>query len=208
MIKLILVNLTLLWVVGIGFGQEMKVVKVEDLVWTEHPVFKGAQTVILVGDPSKAEMIVQRTKFPPHYRVPPHTHPYAEVVTVLSGNYWNSFGESFDKSKGVELHPGSVFVLPAGHPHYTWTEDTEAILQVSFIGPGGVTFINPGDDPRNKTGGPTRQGSDGSGLKRLVRFCSLEPNQAMETTANHPYAQIFSLMNALCNWRGGSSYSR
>ena len=69
---------------------------------------------------------------------------------VLSGNYWNSFGESFDKSKGVELHPGSVFVLPAGHPHYTWTEDAETILQVSFIGPGGVTFINPGDDPRKQ----------------------------------------------------------
>ena len=58
--------------------------------------------MILVGDPTKAETIVQQTKFPPHYRVPPHTHPYAEVVTVLSGNYWNSFGQSFDKSKGIE----------------------------------------------------------------------------------------------------------
>ena len=74
--------------------------KVEDLVWTEHPVFKGAQTVILVGDPTKAETIVQRTKFPTNYRVPPHTHPYAEVVTVLSGNYWNSFGRALIKVKG------------------------------------------------------------------------------------------------------------
>jgi quercetin dioxygenase-like cupin family protein len=96
--------------------------------------------VILVGDPTKAETIVQRTKFPPHYRVPPHTHPYAEVVTALSGNYWNSFGQSFDKSKGIELHPGSVFVLPAGHAHYTWTEDTEVIVQVNFTGPGGSDF--------------------------------------------------------------------
>jgi quercetin dioxygenase-like cupin family protein len=181
--KRIFISLALLWLVGSALGQEMKTVKVEDLVWTEHPVFKGAQTVILVGDPTKAEMIVQRTKFPPHYRVPPHTHPYTEVVTVLSGNYWNSFGESFDKSKGLELHPGSVFVLPAGHPHYTWTEDAEAILQVSFIGPGGVTFINPGDDPRNKDGAQTRQSSDTFGLKRLVRFCLLQPNQTMELTA-------------------------
>src|SRR5690349_17279214 len=145
------------WLVGSAFGQEMKMIKVEDLVWTEHPVFKGAQTVILVGNPTKAEMIVQQTKFPPHDRVPPHTHPYTEVVTVLRGNYWNSFGKSFDKSKGVELHPGSVFVLPAGHAHYTWTEDTEVIVQVNFTGPGGVTFINPADDPRNKGGGQTRQ---------------------------------------------------
>ena len=95
-------------------------------------------------------MIVQRTRFPPHYRVPPHTHPYAEVVTVLSGNYWNSFGQSFDKRKGTELPPGSVFVLPAGHAHYTWTEDTEVIVQVTFTGPAGVTFLNPNDDPRKK----------------------------------------------------------
>ena len=62
----ILLGLALL--AGSGFGQEMKMVKVEDLVWKEHPVFKGAQTVILVGNPTKAETIVQRTKFPPHYQ--------------------------------------------------------------------------------------------------------------------------------------------
>jgi quercetin dioxygenase-like cupin family protein len=148
--KQILFGLALLALAGSGFGQEMKMVKVEDLVWKADPLFKGAQTAILVGDPMKAETIVLRVKFPPNYRVPPHTHPYAEVVTVLSGNYWNSFGQSFDKSKGVELHPGSVFVLPAGHAHYTWTEDTEVIAQVNFTGPRGVNFINPGDDPRKK----------------------------------------------------------
>jgi quercetin dioxygenase-like cupin family protein len=70
----------------------MKVVTADELVWKEHPVFKGAQTVILVGDPTKAETIVQRVKFPPHFKVPPHTHPYSEVVTVLSGTYWNAMG--------------------------------------------------------------------------------------------------------------------
>ena len=33
----------------------------------------------------EAETVVQRVKFPPNYRVAPHTHPYAEVVTVVSG---------------------------------------------------------------------------------------------------------------------------
>lgn len=113
--KRILIGLALLGLAGSGFGQEMKMVRVEDLVWKEDTVFKGPQTAILVGDPMKAETIVLRVKFPPNYRVRPHTHPFTEVVTVLSGNYWNSFGQSFDKSKGVELRPGSVFVLPAGH---------------------------------------------------------------------------------------------
>ena len=60
-----------------------KVVRVEEVTWIDHPFFKGAKIATLVGDPTKAEAIVQRVKFPPHYRVPPHTHPYAEVVTVL-----------------------------------------------------------------------------------------------------------------------------
>ena len=72
-----------------------KVVRVEEVTWIDHPFFKGAKIATLVGDPTKAEAIVQRVKFPPHYRVPPHTHPYAEVVTVLTGSYGNNFGEKF-----------------------------------------------------------------------------------------------------------------
>ena len=127
----------------------MKVIKADELVWKPHPVFKGAQTVILVGDPTKRETIIQRVKFPPHYKVPLHTHPYTEIVTVLSGTFWNAMG---DDQKGVALQPGSVFVLPANHVHHVWTEDEGAIVQINFTGPGGVTFLNPKDDPRQKEG--------------------------------------------------------
>ena len=126
-----------------------KVVRVEDVPWTDDPLFKGAKTAILVGDPTKAEVVVLRVKFPPHYRVPPHTHPFAEVVTVLTGSYGNSFGEKFEP-KGEMLKPGSLFALPAKHAHYTWTGDEETIVQVQFVGPRGIDFIDPADDPRNK----------------------------------------------------------
>ena len=109
---------------------------------------KGGQTTILVGDPSKAETIVLRVKFPPHYKVPPHTHPWSEVVTMLSGTCWNGMGD--DMEKGVVLKPSSVFVLPANHAHQIWTTDEEAIIQVQFTGPGDITYINPADDPRDK----------------------------------------------------------
>lgn len=128
----------------------MKVVKADGLKWVEHPVLKGAQTVILIGDPTKAETIVQRVKFPPNYKVPPHTHPYAEVVTVISGSFGNAMGEKFDPSKGEILKPGSVFALAGKHPHYVWTTNEETIVQVQFTGPGGIEFVNPADDPRKK----------------------------------------------------------
>ena len=128
----------------------MKVVKPDGLKWVEHPVLKGAQIVILIGDQTKAETIVQRVKFPPNYKVPPHTHPYAEVVTVISGSFGNAMGEKFDPSKGEILNAGSVFALPGKHPHYVWTTNEETIVQVQFTGPGGIEFVNPADDPRKK----------------------------------------------------------
>jgi quercetin dioxygenase-like cupin family protein len=128
----------------------MKVVKPDGLTWKEHPIFKGAQTAILIGDPTKAETIVQRVKFPPNYKVAPHTHPYAEVVTVMSGNFGSAMGEKFDSSKGEILKPGSVFALPEKHVHYVWTTNEETVVQIVFTGPGGIDFIDPADDPRKK----------------------------------------------------------
>ena len=125
----------------------MRVVKSDALVWKEHPVFKGAQIATLIGDPSKDEVVVQRVKIPPNSKIPPHTHSYGEVVTVLSGHYGNAMGDE----KGEVLEPGSVFALPAGHVHHTWTENEEVTVQVNFIGPVGITFLNPADDPRKKT---------------------------------------------------------
>lgn len=141
---------TLVALAGSAMAQDMKVVKGDGLKWVEHPVLKGAQTVILIGDPSKAESIVQRVKFPANYKVPPHTHPYAEVVTVLSGSFGNGMGEKFDPSKGEMLPAGSVFSLPGKHAHYVWTTNEEVVVQINFTGPGGINFINPADDPRKK----------------------------------------------------------
>jgi quercetin dioxygenase-like cupin family protein len=101
---------------GTAMAQDaMRVVKSDALVWKEHPVFKGAQIATLIGDPSKAEVVVQRVKIPPNSKIPTHTHSYGEVVTVLSGHYGNAMGDE----KGEVLGPGSVFALPAGHVHHT-----------------------------------------------------------------------------------------
>jgi quercetin dioxygenase-like cupin family protein len=121
------------------------------LTWKENPAFpKGVQIATLVGDPTKAgEVVVLRLKFPAYFQMPPHTHPYSEVVTVISGTIGSTHGEKFEK-KGEMLKPGSLWVYPAKHAHYAWTGNEEAILQVQFTGPGGIDYINPGDDPRKQ----------------------------------------------------------
>ena len=123
----------------------------DGLTWKENPAFpKGVQIATLVGDPTKAgDVVVLRIKFPPNFQMPPHTHPYSEVVTLITGPVGTSHGEKFEKN-GDMLKPGSLWVYPATHAHYAWTGNEEAILQVQFTGPGGIDYINPEDDPRKK----------------------------------------------------------
>jgi quercetin dioxygenase-like cupin family protein len=148
--KTLLLCAALIALIGSAWAQHATtVVKADEVAWKAHPVFPGAHLAILVGDPTKAEVVVQRVKFPPNYRVAPHTHPYAEVVTVISGTLGSGMGEKFEAT-GELLKPGGLFALPAKHAHYVWTANEEAILQVQFTGPGGIDFINPADDPCKK----------------------------------------------------------
>jgi quercetin dioxygenase-like cupin family protein len=132
-------------------GMKPTTVMPEALTWKDNPAIpKGGQIAVLVGDPTKAgEVVVQRVKFPANYQVPPHTHPYAETVTVISGSVGFGMGEKFEK-KGELGKVGALFANPAKHAHYVWTGDEPAIVQVQFIGPGGIDYINPADDPRKQ----------------------------------------------------------
>src|SRR5207247_10940490 len=69
-------------------AMKQTVVAPDAVTWKDNPVIpKGGQVAVLVGDPTKAgEVVVQRVKLPANYQVPPHTHPYAETVTVISGS--------------------------------------------------------------------------------------------------------------------------
>jgi quercetin dioxygenase-like cupin family protein len=122
------------------------------LIWKDNPNLpKGGQTAVLLGDPTKAgEVVVVRVKFPANYVVPPHTHPYDETVTVMSGSVGFGMGEKLEKT-GELAKAGNFHALPAKHAHFVWTGNEEAILQVQYIGPAGIDYINPADDPRKRT---------------------------------------------------------
>src|SRR5204863_3561575 len=147
---LMAISLIALSVPAIAQNTELRVMP-DTLVWKDNPAFpKGVQIATVVGDPTKAgEVVVLRIKFPPNFQMPPHTHPYSEVVIIISGNIGTSHGETLEK-KGELLKPGSLWVYPEKHPHYAWTANEEGILQVQFVGPGGIDYVNPADDTRKK----------------------------------------------------------
>ncbi len=53
----------------------------------------GTEVAALYGDFSKAEPYGVRVKFPAGYEVANHSHPTAELITVVSGKLFMAFGE-------------------------------------------------------------------------------------------------------------------
>ena len=150
--KALLLTASLSLIVGAAAAHDAahtNVIAPEALAWRDNPAFpRGVQIATLVGEPTKpGETVVQRIKFPANFRMPPHTHPFSEVVTVISGRIGTSGGES-GEPRGELLSPGSLWVYPAGHAHYAWTGPEVSVLQVQYIGPGGIVYLNPVDDPR------------------------------------------------------------
>jgi quercetin dioxygenase-like cupin family protein len=128
------------------------IVAPEDVKWGPAPAVlpPGAEVAVLFGDPSKEGLFAMRLKLPEGYSVPPHRHPVDEVVTVISGTFGLGMGESADQSKAEPLPAGSFFALPPGKAHYVFI-DEETVIQITTVGPWGLTYVNPADDPRPKS---------------------------------------------------------
>ena len=107
----------------------------------------GAELAVIEGDPSKAGPFTMRLKFPAGYRIPAHSHPAIEHITVLSGVFGIGTGDELDTSKGRAMPAGSFVVMPVGHNHFAWTDEA-TVVQLHGIGPWGITYVDPADDPR------------------------------------------------------------
>lgn len=122
-----------------------------EVQWKDGPpsLPKGAQIAILEGDPSKEGPFVFRVKVPDGYRIPVHTHPKMERVTVISGVFNIGMGDKFDETKTQAMLAGSYGFWEPGMKHFVWAKG-ETIAQFHGTGPWVITYANPEDDPRNK----------------------------------------------------------
>ena len=120
-----------------------------DLKWADGPpaLPAGARIAVLDGDPGKAGPFTVRLKFPTGFKVPPHTHPTAEHVTIISGTLALGSGPKFDEAAAHEMTAGGFAVMPAGMEHFAWCK-SECVVQIHSEGPFVVKYVNPADDPR------------------------------------------------------------
>jgi hypothetical protein len=89
----------------------------------------GAQLAVIKGDPSKEGMYVVRLKVPAGFKI--------------------GTGDKVDPEKGTLVKAGGYSYVAKGMTHYAWFTD-ETVLQLHGMGPQGVTYVNPADDPRKK----------------------------------------------------------
>ena len=121
-----------------------------DLKWAAIPSLPaGAQIAVIEGPLNEAGPVTFRLKLPANYEIPAHSHPAIEHVTVITGTFNMGTGDKLDRSKTMPLSAGSVAIMQPKTNHYGWTKE-ETIVQIHGIGPWGVTYVNPADDPRKK----------------------------------------------------------
>jgi len=74
------------------------------------------------------------------------------VYTVISGVFYIGLGDHFDDDKLQAYPPGSLIVLPGDTYHFHWAKSGEYVTQVTAIGPLGLEYLDPKDDPRSTEG--------------------------------------------------------
>lgn len=113
----------------------------DEFKWDVSP--RGNARANILGDDGKPGIYVNRTKFPPNTRIQPHSHPDERVVTVISGTLYMGYGERLDEGATKTLSAGSIWTEPANQPHFVFTKDEEAVIQVVGHGPSGTMRIEP-----------------------------------------------------------------
>ncbi len=132
-------------------AQDHMIYNTGDIKWMDAapPMPPTAKVAVLEGDPSKEGEFTMRAKLPAGFKIPPHWHPATEHVTVISGMFYLGFGDKYDETNGTAISPGGMAIMMPKHHHYAWTNE-ETVIQLNGIGPWGLVYVNPEDDPANK----------------------------------------------------------
>jgi hypothetical protein len=122
----------------------------DQLKWADVPALPpGAKIAVIEGPLNEAVPFTIYLIFPANFKVPPHWHPAIEHVTVLSGTLNMGLGDKLDTSQSHRLPVGSVAIMQPKTHHFVWTAEG-AMVQVHGVGPWGINYLNPDDDPRKK----------------------------------------------------------
>jgi hypothetical protein len=101
----------------------------------------GAQSAVVVGDPSKPGFYMVYNKWTKgNHFSKPHFHPNDRYIVVLQGTWWVGSGPKFDPENGTVPMPAGSFVTHyAKQVHLDGAKDEDAVLLIMGEGPATST---------------------------------------------------------------------
>jgi quercetin dioxygenase-like cupin family protein len=109
----------------------------------------GVKMAVVSGNPAARGKFTIQLKMPADYAVPPHSHPTAEVVKVVSGEIHYAMSSKMEMAKAKTLKAGQTVTMGAKMNHWVHAA-APATVEVSGRGPFQITYVDPKDDPRKK----------------------------------------------------------
>ena len=100
----------------------------------------GAQSAVVVGDPTKPGFYAVYTKWTKgNHFSRPHFHPNDRFITVLKGTWWVGPGPKFDPANTVPMPAGSFITHFGKQVHWDGAKDEDAVLLIMGEGPATAT---------------------------------------------------------------------
>jgi len=124
-------------------------IRPEEIDWKPFPAFPpSVRLAVVAGQPAEKGLYTVRVKVPDGVKLMPHKHPEDRIYTVISGVFYIGLGDRFDETRLQAYPPGTIVVLPGNTSHFHWARAGDYVTQVSAVGPLGISYVNPADDPR------------------------------------------------------------
>jgi hypothetical protein len=103
---------------------------------------------VISGDPSKPGLFTVELSLPNGYRISPHWHPTDEHAEVKQGTFLVGMGDKLDLKLTKPMAAGDTGTIPALGHHFAAAKGA-TIIAITAMGPFAMTYVHPGDDPRN-----------------------------------------------------------
>lgn len=121
-----------------GLGWSRSAAAQTNPVWsaetaTWSPAGKGLESAVVLGDPDKAGSYSLAFRLAPGAWIPPHSHPTAKQVTVLSGALLMGMGGKLDTTAVHRIEAGKITIVRPNSVHFEGARERTVVL---FSGDG------------------------------------------------------------------------
>ena len=117
------------------------------VIATQEEIKAAARSVIVVGDPTKPGIYVNRITWAPNTGSRPHYHNEGRYITVIKGTWYVATGpeaDTYNPDKMTPVKAGTFIYEPPGGHHYDMAKDEEVIVEILGMGPVTTTSLEPG----------------------------------------------------------------